>query len=63
MSRRARVDYVDELEGRITLCENDRAELRKSVAELERKNDELVKDNYRLMRRVLVLENHERGQT
>lgn len=49
MRRRARVDYVGELEHRIQECEDDRNELRRKV-------DQLTRQNFNLMQRVLKLE-------
>lgn len=49
VARRAKTDYVDELEKRVALCEKDRSDLRADFARLERSNK-------RLQERIDVLE-------
>lgn len=54
--QRAKMEYVTELEHRITTCEKDRADLHKENQQLRQKNQELEEKVMGLMWRVWELE-------
>lgn len=56
LSRSASADWVEQLEKRIELCEQDRAELHKENDALRSSQATLRSENWDLMRRILKLE-------